>query len=407
MPALPTVNALYVKRIRDLLRTGIDYRTASLNLGSGTSALVIQAQEPGIVGNDVTVAMTVPGGTAGIIVTVAGNAISVALAVAAGVPTAANTATAIAAAINASAAAFALARAFVAPGAGAGLYAAAIAATALTGGSQGSNDRTVQTLPLNFLRAQDLASVLELFQDALDLPAALTATGGTTRSVQDTGAFVINTQVGNRVTFGAATTTVALRGVSAVVTSNTANELFFASLPATPVVGDTYIITGALVDPIIAKLRDGRGAGDSAAGNLYGDSRLVTDAFVRMTRQLGGTVADRTQFTGVTAAGSTATKVMLNMSGLRLRPDMFKNMRITIAGQTRKIAGNDDAGVFFDLPITAPASGVALTIGIAQDSTDADANLTFASGGQPANNRLLSELIRLCEAAVVSFTLPT
>lgn len=408
MPALPTVNAMYVKRIRDLLRTGVDYRTAQLALGSGTSALLVQAQEPGAVGNDVTVAFTVPAGTAGIVVTVVGSAISVALAVASGVPTAANTATAIAAAINGSAAAAALVRVFV-TGSGAGLYAAAIAATPLAGGAQGSGVNSIQTNPLNFLRAQDMASVLEVLQDALDLPAALTATGGTATSVQDTGAYVANSQIGNTVIF-TGNTTAALAGVSATVVSNTANALFFANgvLPGTPVAGDTYRIVGALVQPIIAKLRDGRGSGDSPAGNEYGNSRLVTDALVRMTRQLGGTVSDRAVMTGTTGTGSTTTRVVLNMLGIALRPDQFKNKRLVIAGQTRKIVGNDDTAVFFDLALSsAPAGGVAFTIADAMDSTDASANLTFAPGGQPANNRLLAELIRLCEAAVVAFTLPT
>lgn len=411
MPALPTVNAMFVKRIRDLLRTGVDYRTAQLALGSGTSSLLIQAQEPGAAGNNITLAFTVPAGTSGIAVTVTGLAVSVALAVNTGTPTAANTATALAAAINGSAAAFALLRAFVPAGAGAGTYSAAMAATALAGGAQGSGDATVQTLPLNFLRAQDMASVLEVLQDSLDQASALTATGGTTTSVQDTGAFVANTQIGNKIRF-TGNTTAALAGVTATVVSNTANACFFANgaLPATPVAGDTYTVIGALVEPIIAKLRDGRGSGDAAAGNLYGDARLVQDALVRMTRQLGGTISDRSQAWAslVTGSGSTTTRVVLNMSGLRLRPDQFKNMRVVISGATRKIVGNDDTALFFDLPLSgAPAAATAVAINIARDSTDADANRTFAPGGQPADNRLLSELIASAEAAVVAFTLPT
>lgn len=410
MPALSTVNAMYVKRIRDLLRTGIDYRTSQLSLGSGTSAMTIQAQEPGAAGNSITVAFTVPSGTSGIAVTTSGNAVSVALAVSAGTPTAANTATAIAAAINVSASASALIRAFVTDS-GAGTYSAAMAATALSGGSQGSGDSTIQTLPMNFLRAQDMASVLEVLQDTLDQSSALTATGGTSTSVQDTGAFVANSQIGNKVVF-TGNTTAALAGVTATVVSNTANALFFANgiLPATPAAGDTYTIVGALVEPIIMKLRDNRSSGDSSAGNALGDSRLVVDALVRMTRQLGGTISDRSQAwpSMVTGSGSTTTRVVLNMSGIALRPDQFKNMRLTVSGSTRKIAGNDDSAVFFDLPLaSAPAASTAVTISKPSDSTDACDNITFAPGGQPADNRLLAELIRLCEAAVVAFTLPT
>lgn len=413
MPALSTVNALYIKKIRDLLRTGIDYRTAQLTLGSGTSEMLLQAQEPGLLGNSITVQVTVPGGTSALAVSVSGTAITIALNVSAGVPQAAsNTATLIAAAINASTPASALVRALVV-GSGAGSLSVASGPTALAGGAQGSGEGTVQTLPLNFLRAQDLASVLELLQGALTLPAALTATGGTTGaipSVQDTGAYAANTQVGNRVVF-TGNTTAALAGVSATVVSNTANALFFAggTLPAAPAAGDTYRIFGALADPAISKLRSGRNLGDAPAGNLYGDSRLITDAFVRMTRQLGGTVADKAMMSGNTAAGSTTTKVVLNMLGTRLRPDQFKGMRLNVTGfGIRKIVGNDESGVFFDQPFSsAPGAAVAFTIAVPQDSTDADANLTFASGGQPGNNRLLAELIRACEAAVVAFVLPT
>lgn len=411
MPALSTVNAMYVKRIRDLLRTGVDYRTAQLTLGSGTSAILLQAQEPGAPGNSITVQVTVPAGTSGLAVSVSGLAITIALAVNAGVPVgASNTATLIAAAVNGSAAASALVRAFLPAGSGAGSLSTASGPTALSGGSQGSGESTVQTNPLNFLRAQDMASVLEVLQDALDQPSALTATGGTSTSVQDTGAFVANSQVGNKIRF-TGNTTAALAGVTATVVSNTANACFFApgALPATPAAGDTYTIIGALVDPIISELRDGRSSGDSPAGNEFGDSRLVTDALVRMTRQLGGTVSDKSIMSGTTGSGSTTTRVVLNMLGARLRPDQFKGMRLDVTGfGVRKIVGNDESAVFFDLPFSsAPGSAVAFTIAVPQDSTDADANLTFAPGGQPANNRLLAELIRVCEAAVVAFALPT
>ena len=411
MPALPTVNAMYVKKIRDLLRSGVNYRTAQLTLGSGTSEILIQAQDPGPAGNEITVEVTVPAGTSGLAVSVSGKAITIELAVNAGTPDgASNTATLIAAAINNTAAAAALVRAFVPPGSGTGSLSAAMAATALSGGSMGSGESTVQTLPLNFLRAQDMASVLEVLQDALDQPSALTATGGTARSVQDTGAFAANTQVGNIVRFTGNVTS-ALAGVEAAVVSNTADELFFASgaLPATPVAGDTFTIRGALVEDIIEKLRDGRGPASSPAGNEYGDSRLVVDALVRMARQLGGTVSDKQLMSGTTASGSTTTKVVLDMLGGRLRPDQFKGMRLDVTGfGVRKIVGNDESGVFLDKAYSsAPGSGVAFTISLPQDSTDADANLTFAPGGQPANNRLLAELIRIAEAAVVAFTLPT
>lgn len=411
MPSLPFASMSYIKRIRDSLMNGPGYASASLGLGSGTSAFVITAREAGAAGNNITVQVTVPGGTSGLAVSATGTAITIALGVSAGVPQAAqNTAALICAAINASASVSALVEASLV-GSGAGSLSVASGPTALSGGVTGAaSNGNVNTLPMNFLRAQDMASVLELLQDALDQPATLTATGGTSTSVQDTGAFVANSQVGNKIRF-TGNTTAALAGVVATVVSNTANACFFANgaLPATPAAGDTYTIIGACVEPIVSELRDGRGSGDSAAGNVYGDSRLVTDALVRMTRQLGGTVSDRTVMSGTTGSGSTTTRVVLNMLGIRLRPDQFKGMRLNVTGfGIRKIAGNDESAVFFDLPFSsAPGSAVAFTIALPQDSTDADANLTFAPGGQPANNRLLAEMIRVCEAAVLAFTLPT
>jgi hypothetical protein len=410
MPALPTVNAMYVKKVRDFLRTGANYVAASLTIGSGTAAVYIEALDPGMAGNNLQVVITVPGGTSGLTVTAAGNLITVALAVSSGTPVgASNTSTLIAAAINASATANVLVRAFVPAGAGAGQIGAAAAAVNLSGGRQGSGVAGIDTNPANGISARALCSVLDVLQDALDLPAALTATGGTARSVQDTGAFVANTQVGNRVTFGAATTTVALRGVSAVVTSNTANELFFFSLPATPVAGDTYIITGALVEPIVSKLRDGKGLNDSPTGNRFADSRLAVDALVLLARTLGGTVSDRVLMTGTTLAGSTTTRVVPNMLGTRMRPDMFKGMRLIISGQTRTIVGNDETAVFFDLPLSgAPAAATAFNIYYPMDSMDAAIQgTTFIAGSQALQNKILAELIRVAEAAVVAFTLPT
>ena len=413
MPSLPYVASSYIKRIRDSLSNGPGYASASLALGSGTSAFVITAREAGAAGNNITVQVTVPGGTSGLAVSVSGTAITIALGVSAGVAQAAqNTATLIVAAINASATVSALVEAALV-GSGAGSLSVASGPTALSGGVTGAAaNNFVNTLPMNFLRAQDMASILDVLQDALDLPAALTATGGTSTSVQDTGAYVANTQIGNTVTFGAATTTVALRNVSAVVVSNTANALFFASaLPATPAAGDTYTITGSLVEPIVAKLRDGRGKGDSPAGNEYGDSRLVTDALVRMARQLGGTVSDTQVFAGSTGTGSTTTAVVVSTTVPgNLRIDAFKNKRLVISGETRKIVGNNENTIFFDKPLSsAPAGSTSFTVTDPRDSADATdvGQFTFAPGGQPGNNRRLAELIRICEAAVVAFTLPT
>ncbi|NJL53730.1 hypothetical protein HC928_00395 [bacterium] len=288
MPALPTINARYIKRIRDLLRTGPNYSAASLQLGSGTSALLIEAQEPGLVGNAITIQVTVPTGTADLAVSVSGAAITVALAVSSGTPVdASNTATLIAAAVNASAAASALVRAFVL-GSGAGSLSTAVPATALSGGAQGANVSSVATYPLNFLRAQDMASVLELMQDSMTQTTALTTTanGSTTTLVDGAGSFVPGQQVGNLVRFKGDTTTVALRGLSFRILGNDDRTLRVETMPAATVNGDTYEILGGIVDAHIDDLREGKGLGDSPSGNIYGDYRIVQDALLQFTRKL-------------------------------------------------------------------------------------------------------------------------
>lgn len=409
MPALPTDVALYLKRVRDTLRTGPGYSAAELTLGSGTSRVQLLAQDPGVLGNSIRVQVTVPAGTSALTVSVSGNDITIALDVTLGVPNAAaNTATLIAAAVNSVASALVVA--FVPAGAGAGSLSAAVPFTNLLGGRGGENG--VQTLPLNFLRAQDMASVMELLMDALDLPAPLTATGGSAISVDDAGAFVADTQVGNTVVF-TGNVTAALAGKSAVVVSNTANSLFFATgaIPAAPVAGDTYTIVGSMVDGAIRSLLEGRvGSANAPPGNLYGDSRVVADALVRIVQQLGGaTIAENVLFSGVTAAGSSSSVIKLNLRGGSLRIDELKNLKLDVTGfGIRKIVSNNESSVTVAPAFSsAPGSGVAAVVSFPEDSTDASRNYTFAPGGQPRDNKALAEVLRAAIVAVVAFTLPT
>jgi len=407
MPALTTDVALYLKRVRDTLRTGPGYSAAELTLGSGTSAIRLLAQDPGVLGNSIRVQVTVPAGTSALAVTVAGNNITIALNVTLGVPNAvSNTATLIAAAINTAAPALVLA--LLPTGSGAGSLSAAVPQTNLAGGRGGENG--VQTLPLNFLRAQDMASVMELLMDALDQSTPLTATAGSVRSVTDAGAFVANTQVGNTVRF-TGNVTAALAGVEAVVLSNTANVLNFTSaLSVAPAVGDTFTIRGSMVDGAIRALLEGRvGSANAPPGNVFGDSRIVTDALVRIVQQLGGaTIAENTLFSGLTAAGSSASSIKLNTRGASLRIDELKNLKVNVTGfGIRKIVSNDESSVTVAPAFSAaPGAGVAVVVTMPEDSTDASRNYTFAPGGQPRDNKALAEVLRAAQAAVVAFVLP-
>jgi len=284
---------MYVKKIRDLLRSGVDFRTAQLSLGSGTSAMLIQAQEPGLTGNTITIQVTVPTVTAGLTVTVAGTAITIALDQTNGtVNNANNTAALILAAVAASAPAAALVRVFLI-GDGTGFLSVASGPTALAGGAQGSNAANIQTMPLNFLKAQDMSTVLDMFQQAVSQTATMTAQTGSsaTSIVRVAGTFVPNTQVGNQVVFAANTTTVALRGVVATILANDNISLTVATLPAAVVNGDTFTIVANFISSDISKLRQGEELASSPRGNIYGDYRIVQNALAKVTQQLALTAA--------------------------------------------------------------------------------------------------------------------
>lgn len=306
MPALPTDVALYIKRVRDTLRTGPGFTAASTLVGSVADAQVlIVAKEPGTAGNSITVEVTLPTVTANLDVTLSGTALTIALAQTSGTPdTAENTATLIAAAVNA--AAPNLVVAYLPPGSGAGDIDAAIAEVSLAGGT--GNENGVATNPMNFLRAQDMASVLELLTNAMDQTGTLTATatGTATTVVDGAGTFVPGQQEGNYVKFKANTTTVALRGLSYKILSNTDRVLRTETMAAATASGDTYEITGGVGNAAVSALREAKSLGDSPSGSIYGDFRIVKDALTRITQMLGIVPATgRLTFTG--NAGNTNT----------------------------------------------------------------------------------------------------
>jgi hypothetical protein len=163
---------------------------------------------------------------------------------------------------------------------------------------------TIRGAADNYLRAQDLASVLELLQDAMSQPIELTVTAGSTTTTIEDGAstFVPGSQVGNTVVFASDTTTTALQGVEAVVLANTDRQLTVAALAGTPVTGDTYTIRGTLLDDLISELRDGGGTGDAPAGNAFSDNRIAAQALMRLLARSGSTPATGT----LTATGQPA-----------------------------------------------------------------------------------------------------
>jgi len=113
---------------------------------------------------------------------------------------------------------------------------------------------------------------------------------------------------GHVVVFGAATTTVALRGVEARVASNTAASLTFAApLPAVPVAGDTYTLRGGWFDSHIADLRQGKGLAEAPPGSVYGSQSQVADALITALRRRGTHASQLLTFTGLAIDTQTVT----------------------------------------------------------------------------------------------------
>lgn len=188
-------------------------------------------------------------------------------------------------------------------------YLTAIKDALSLGTDLGSN---VRGAAQNYLRAQDMSTVLDLLQDGLDQTSTLTATGGTTTSVIDgAGTFAPGKQMGNTVTF-TGNVTAALAGVEAVVHANDDRSLTFReALPAAPASGDTYTLRGSMADSAIAALRQGKGLADAPPGSVYGDDRVVRDALAQMILKLGAVQATAT----LTLTGNTLDGLTVNVGG--------------------------------------------------------------------------------------------
>lgn len=290
-------------------------------------------------------------------------------------------------------------------------YLTAVKDSLKQGSDLGSN---VRGAAQNYLRAQDMATVLELLQDGLDQTSSLTATGGTARSVQDTGAFTADEQVGNIVIF-AGNVTAALAGVEARVVSNTANELFFAdgALPDTPAVSDTYTIRGGLLDAQIAELREGKALADSPSGSVYGEVASAMDALVRGIIQVGGSAPSYRQvWSGDTGTSPSTDVLQLDLLGGTLVPDQFRGLRVSVTGSPdRMIVTSTAAGACTVSPAyaSAPSSGTATTVVVPDDVVGGTTapKLRVHPGAQPGENAVLADLIEQLQTAVVAYTLPT
>jgi hypothetical protein len=114
--------------------------------------------------------------------------------------------------------------------------------------------------------------------------------GASTTSVADTAAFTtVNSLVGATITFDAATTTVALRGQTATVISNTEDILTLSSaLPAAPVTGDEFTVEFTAVDADISAMRGAKATGDTYS-NPYSSGPNMINSLAKIIIGLGAT----------------------------------------------------------------------------------------------------------------------
>lgn len=261
---------------------------------------------------------------------------------------------------------------------------------------------------LNFLRAMDVATALELLQNALTT-GTLTVVSGTTTSLTDGAAtFVASQQIGNYVVFDG-NVTAALAGVEARVISNTTTTLTFGeTLPGTPAVGDTYTIVGGCLEEEIAAIRAGKSLGDGTVP-IYADSRLVNHALVKLITQLGDSVSSPLM-ASMTASSGTTTSVVVDTSarGANMRIDEFKNMDCTVAAKgTLRVVNNTEDTLYLAGELSsAAASSDAVTIRRPVASSAPQWNRVPFSGGHP-DNGLFADLLSQAQASVVAYTLPT
>lgn len=261
---------------------------------------------------------------------------------------------------------------------------------------------------LNFLRAMDVATALELLQNALTT-GNMTVVSGTSTSLTDGAAtFVAGQQVGNYVRF-AGNVTAALAGVTVRIKSNNTTTLTFErALGASPASGDTYVIVGGFLNEEIAQIRAGKGKGDGTVP-IYADNRLVNHAIAKLISQMGATLSNPVMAT-MTAASGTTTSVVINTAarGAKMRIDEFKGMECTVASKgTRVVISNTEDTVHLAGALTSAAAvSDSVTVRRPIASSASQWNRVPFSGGHP-DNALFANLLSQAKASVVAYTLPT
>ena len=277
-------------------------------------------------------------------------------------------------------------------------------------GTPGEFAGDVHAAAQNYLRAQDMATVLDLLQQALNATTALAALSGSTTTIVDgASTFVAGNQVGNTVTIVTATESIV--GETSVVVANSTTTLTVSpAFSATITAADTYTIEAKFLDAEIATLREGRGVADATV-NPYGAHRDAINGLVRFAEQLGGTFAERNiGAAGLTSlAGSTDTLVVL--SGGPYRIDQFRGMRVTVATAGEGIVlKNDETTITLRGPMAAsaaPADAVTITVPLNDFGGTSAPKIRTHPGAQPGENAALANLIDQLQTLVEAATVPT
>jgi hypothetical protein len=279
-------------------------------------------------------------------------------------------------------------------------------------GDPGAFAGDVHAAAQNYLRAQDLATALELLSDALDATTPLVVVSGSTTTIVDgVATFVAGEQVGNTVTMGTSVETI--EGETAVVVSNTTTTLTLSPpFSATTTATDEYTIEATFLDDSIAALRDGKGIADATPGNPYGSQRNAIAGLMLGIETVGAaTVAERNiGRAGLTSlVGSTDTVVILSDSDYRI--DQFKGMRVVVTARGEGIvSSSNENSVTLRGPMAAAAQAadaVAITVPANDFGGTSAPKVVTHPGSQPGENAYLASLIDQFELLVEAATVPT
>jgi hypothetical protein len=294
-------------------------------------------------------------------------------------------------------------------------YLTAIKGALTTGtdtGDPGAFAGDVHAAAQNYLRAQDMATVLELLIDALsNTDTPLTVVSGSTTSIVDgVATFVADTQVGNTVTIVTASESI-VGETSVIVANDTTTLTLLTPFSATVTVADTYTIAGTMLDAEVATLREGRGIADATPSGPYGHYRDAIAGLMLGVERLGGTIAERSVgAAGLTALdGSTDTVVLL--SGGPYRIDQFKGYRVAVdtAGEGFVVSSNENSVTLRGPMAASAAAADAVTITVPTNDFGGTSapKIRTHPGAQPGENAVLADLINQLQVLVVAFSVAT